>query len=484
MTGRPSFTFEGSTQPRRRNDLLRAARGGMSQGKLADLVSAEIYRATGQTMLVTAKSISDWECGWYTWPSAEVRMALCSILRKSEPSELGFYKRRVASKQLSVLPVSLLDLTTDHWPAAQSETLRVPGGRSYAGVDIAAHYREVELPGEGWLLVDPGKDAGAPLSRPDRRSLVIAVDHERRFYASDGRRFVDRAGRRTGPQPISTAALLDDLTTGIIWAATNTDIALLADDAQLVNTQARLAHYDGRRTSDVALSEVPTLNAVAGQWLESRFCARHITRNLDRLSGQPFFWTRENRGEEAASWLLWKHKYEYLRRTSRWFPQMRRALRVSEDDIVESPRYERVLLLLAVALMEAFGITVEFSPEPEHAEVEGFVLAGDAMVANWLGGAGLWYVDASAPPSRQSVFSDVEASVAAESLVAEPTPQRRLAAVASYLNVPWPWFHRRCEQLAIAGVDDIVHPRSRLLSTRGLNTAIRYVAYLNDLQRS
>jgi F0F1-type ATP synthase beta subunit len=42
----------------------------MTQAVLADLVTAEIYRATGQEILITAKAISDWECGWYTWPSA------------------------------------------------------------------------------------------------------------------------------------------------------------------------------------------------------------------------------------------------------------------------------------------------------------------------------------------------------------------------------------------------------------------------------
>jgi hypothetical protein len=166
-------------------------------------------------------------------------------------------------------------------------------------VDVGAHFCKVELPGEGWLMIDPRKDAS--LSRPDRRSLVIVVDRERRYYVSDGRRFVDRAGRRTGLQPISSATVLDDLTVGILWATTNTDVALLADDSQLASSQARLAHHEGRRTSDVPLSEVPGLNAVAGQWLGSRFCARHITRNLDRLSGEPFFWTREKRGEEAPS---------------------------------------------------------------------------------------------------------------------------------------------------------------------------------------
>ncbi|WP_432887851.1 hypothetical protein ACQPYH_06175 [Kribbella sp. CA-245084] len=75
-----------------------------------------------------------------------------------------------------------------------------------------------------------------------------------------------------------------------------------------------LAHYERRRASDVPLTEVPRLNPVAGQWLGSRFCARHITRNFDRLSEQLFFWTRESRGEEAMSWSLWRHKFEYLRR--------------------------------------------------------------------------------------------------------------------------------------------------------------------------
>ncbi|MFD7159401.1 hypothetical protein ACFV9C_32715 [Kribbella sp. NPDC059898] len=347
-------------------------------------------------------------------------------------------------------------------------------------MDVAAHYCEATFPGQGWLMVDPG--AEAVLNRPDRRSLVLVVDDEHRHYVSDGRRFVDRAGRRTGPQPISSAMVLDDLTVGIIWAATNTDVALLADDAHLAMSQARLAHYERRHRSDVPLTEVPTLNPVGGQWLGSRFCARHITRNLDRLSGEPFFWTRESRGEEAASWLLWRHKFEYLRRTSRWYPGMRRGFRISEADVADSPPYERVLLLLAIALMEAFGITVLLSPEPEHAAVEGFALGGDAIVANWLGGSGLWYVDASAPASRRAVFRDVVGEVSEASLAAAPDGRLRMEAVADYLNVSWSWFRRRCAELATSGVDDLANPRSRLLSTRGLNTAIRYVAYIDTLE--
>ena len=67
-------------------------------------------------------------------------------------------------------------------------------------------------------------------------------------------------------------------------------------------------------------------------------------------------------------------------------------------------------------------------------------------------------------------------------LVAQPMSAMRLAAMASCLNVPWQWFRRQCEELAVAGIDDIVHPGSRLLSTRGLNTAVRCVAYLDALE--
>jgi hypothetical protein len=447
------------------------------------MINTAIYRATGRVSAVTSKSISDWECGWYTWPSADVRQALCQVLGASTPAELGFEKRRTRrAEQFPATAVSVLDLMSGHRPQGAVEALSLPAGRSFAGVEVAAHYCDVDKVGQGWLMVEAGNDLAGSLNRPDRRSLVVAVDRDRRYYVSDGRRFLNRGGRRTGPQPVSSATVIDDLTVGIIWATNNADTALLADDAQLARSQARLAQYEARSTSEATVHEVPALNAVSSQWLGSRFCARHITRHLDRRSDHPFFWTREQRGEEAASWLLWAHKFEYLRRTSRWFTGMRRGFCIPEDEVAASPRYERVMLLLAMALMEAFGITVELSAEPEHATVEGFVLADEVIVANWLGGSGLWYVDAITSPARRSTYRDLDGYLAAESLIAQPTSARRLEALASYLNVPWPWFRRRCEELALAGVDDIAHPRSRLLSTRGLNTAVRYVAYIDSLE--
>lgn len=309
----------------------------MPQATLAERVNAEIYRATGKVSAVTSKSISDWERGWYTWPSADAREALCRILNVATPAELGFYKpppRRAKTRPREV--VSLRDSTGGGREAVQVgeiETLNVPAGRSFAGVEVVAYHFAAEKAGHEWLMVEPDVELVQSLTRPDRRSLVVAVDDEGKYYVSDGRRFAGRAARRTGSQPLPSANVLDDLTVGIIWAITNTDLAVLADDAQLATCQAQLAHYEERPASEAMLDEVPGLNAVSSRWLGSRFCARHITRHLDRLSDAPLFWTREQRGEEAASWLIWSHKYEYLRRTSRWFGGMRRGFCIPQTEV-------------------------------------------------------------------------------------------------------------------------------------------------------
>ena len=481
-----------TSRVRQPNELLRKARGEISQATLADLINSEIYRTTGRVAAITSKSISDWERGWYSWPAADVRSALCNALGVSEPIELGFQKRRRTSPDRSISPAArevrpLLEVVGSGQKAAEAgavEALSVPGGRSFVGVELAAHHCVAEGTGRGWVVVEPPEDSVRSLSRPDRRSLLVAADphgDEPRYYVSDGRRFAGRAVRSTGPQLVPTAHLLDDLTVGIIWAIANTDLALLGDDAQLDRYQGRLAHYEGRPASAATLSEVPDLNAVSRQWLGSRFCSRHIMRHWERLTAAPLFWTREQRGEDAVSWLIWSHKFEYLRRTSRR-GGTRRGFCIPAHEVLSSPQYERVLLLLAMALMEAFAIRVELSAEPQLGEIEGFVLADDVIVANWLRAPGLWYVDAGAPPSRWSTYREITGHLAAESVATQSTAAGRLEALAGYLNISWGWFRKRCQELALLGVDGFAHPRSRLLSTSGLNTAIRYVAYLDRLE--
>jgi hypothetical protein len=457
----------------------------LSQAALAELVNAEIYRATRRESVLTAKSISDWERGWYWWPRADVRAALCKALGVAEAADLGFEKPKRRGSGPSAADNSLLGLIARGRDAqvGDLEVLSVAGGRSFFGAELAVHHCVVEGSSREWVVAEPSVETIGELSRPDRRPVVVASSgDQQRYYVSDGRWFVGRSVRRPTRQLIPTAHVLDELTLALLWAITNTDQALLADDRNLEKYAARLARYEMQSSSAVTLSEVPELNVVSRRWLGSKFCSRHIMRHWDRLADGPLFWTREQRGEDAVSWLIWSHKFEYLRSTSRRFAGARRGFCIPVHEVESSPLYERVLMLLAAALMEAFEIRVEVTSEPEFGEVEGFVLADGAIVANWLNAPGVWYVDAEAPVSRWSTYRELSGQLASESIVGHPTAAGRLEALADYLGIPWGWLRNRCQELALVGVDGIVQPRSRLLSTDGLNTAIRYVAYLDRLE--
>lgn len=479
---------------RQPNLLLRQARGELSQAALAELVNAEMFRAIGSEGGISAKSISDYERGWYTWPVEPVRAALCAVLKTAAAEDLGFYKRRAVraprggqSFQELGQPMTLIDLakSEEEIPATAVGYVEVPGGRTFLGAGLVVQYCEATASGEGRMTAELSDQAAAMLIRPDLRTILIAENragdrHER--YLLEGRELVVR--RPSGGE-IPTAFTLDDFTIGIVWAIANTDTAILADDMALDSYRSQLTRYERLSASSATQSEAPDLNGVAGQWLGSYFCAGHISRNLMRLSPRPFFWTREGRGEEAASWLLWTHKLDYLRHTARTVPAARRGVCVPQHEVDASPRYERLVLLLAMALMEAFGIIVEVSNETDLQEVEGFVLGDQAaIVANWLRAPGLWYVETHAPPSRRSVYADVAKRSASQSIIAQPTSARRLEAMAAYLDIPWPWFRRRCQELALSGVEGLARPRSRLLSTDGITTAIRYVAYLDKTSTS
>jgi Cytidine and deoxycytidylate deaminase zinc-binding region len=117
---------------------------------------------------------------------------------------------------------------------------------------------------------------------------------------------------------------------------------------------------------------------------------------VGQLAETPAFWTPEQRGEEASSWLLFAHKYAYLEQLRERFPGgMTRSFCVPEPMVIASTTSERVLMLLAAALMESFDIQCPVTSEPEYSTVDGFVLDADrrAIVANWVGTEGLWFVD-------------------------------------------------------------------------------------------
>jgi transcriptional regulator with XRE-family HTH domain len=384
---------------------------------------------------------------------------------------------------------------TDRWPATVVSRLipaegtdwriRFPAGRIFDGAEVTTQvHASVAQPG-GVALVQPERRRLAQFTRPRQRGLLVAaadtVDAGA-YYALDARESA-RQAIETPDNPTITiprAYLLDDLTYGVMWAMTSLDDAVLADDGPLHAHRQDLAHYEGLTGSTVSREEAGGLATISQMWLGSDFCARHIVRNLGSLEASPLFWTREQRGEEASTWLLWRHKVAYLQRTSSLGTPVARGFCLPEQLVDESPRHERVLLLLSAALMESFGIRVCVTPEPAYGEVEGFVLGGHVIVANWIRTPGLWHVDTRNPGDR-SRFSDTAGQVTAHSVIDGATPRRRLMALAAYLRIPWKWFHSRCAELGAEGFTRLAAPRSRLLTVDGLNLAAHYVGQLSNL---
>ncbi|MGW1620960.1 helix-turn-helix domain-containing protein [Streptomyces sp. NPDC002172] len=362
----------------------------------------------------------------------------------------------------------------------------LPGGRSMLGSQLSLQVHPARIEGSRVIVSVPDQQrVDEFLARPHRGLLVGAVDTggASRFYALDGRAARTKITRASGAYEVTapTAYELDDLTYSLLWAVSNYDDALQADDQALAETRSDLKAYERLSASAVSREAAPGLNTVAHMWLGSDFCARHILRALPELPALPAFWTREQRGEEASAWLIFDHKFPYLRETTKALGSTStRAFCIPEDVVRSSPRYERILLFLAVALMESLGIHAQFTADPAYEAVEGFVVAPDkeAVIANWVRGEGMWHVDVTARSSVVREFTIAARDVNADSFTAAPTPSGRLRALAHYLDLPWSWLIERCGQLARYGSSGLVQSRSRLVSAAGIDAACAYVGSL------
>lgn len=149
--------------------------------------------------------------------------------------------------------------------------------------------------------------------------------------------------------------------------------------------------------------------------------------------------------------------------------------------MLDSAPSERILLLLAAALMESLGIRTQFCSDPALSRVDGFVLApaSEAVIANWVRTEGRWYVDKTQSKSVVQEFGDVIGHARAHGLSDAANPAARLAALADYLSIDWTWLTSRCRVLAEHSCRNFARPRSRLLSIDGVDAACRYVASLH-----
>jgi hypothetical protein len=320
-------------------------------------------------------------------------------------------------------------------------------------------------------------------SRGAGRGLLVAACQSPegpRFFAIDSREAARRAAHCEAPAvAVPDAYELDDLTFGLLWACASLDTGLQVDDQELTVAVGELAPYESLPSSAVSREAVAGLGMTSQIWLGSDFCARHILRNLEDLPAPPVFWTREQTGSEACPWLLFEHKHAYLRATQDRFGEssLSRMFCIPHSVAASSALYERVLLLLAVSLMEARGIHVKVCDDPAYSGVEGFVLGGQskAIIANWVRGEGIWHVDTARRPSVLSDFREASGHASAHSVIEAETPAGRLQALAGYLDVDWIWIQDRCRSLATVGTAGLLRPRSRHISTIGVDTACSYL---------
>jgi hypothetical protein len=208
--------------------------------------------------------------------------------------------------------------------------------------------------------------------------------------------------------------------------------------------------------------------------------------DVDVETAFPVFWTREQTGSQASPWLLFEHKHAYLRATRDRFHDtaLSRMFCIPHRAVAGSPVFERILLLLSIALMEATGIHVKVCDDPACADVEGFVLSGhhQAIIANWVRGDGIWHVDTARRASVLSDFREASGHVSTRSIIDAPSPGQRLQAMAHYLDLNWPWLQARCHQLAQTGTTGLLRPRSRHIATTGVDAACAFIGQATTSQ--
>lgn len=369
--------------------------------------------------------------------------------------------------------------------------VHLPGGKTFSGSTVTMRLCERAVARSGGFDVTLPKspDVIEFLRRPQQAGLVTSVpgDSGDRFFFLDKSAARLQARRQNDRQirvRVPAANEMDDLVYGVIWAVSNLDSTLLEDDSRIVQSRQRLAPYRNMLSSAAGSEAADSLHSLSRAWLGSDFCARYITANLGDAPGAPDFWTREQTGEEACLWLFVAHKVKYLKETHRVSElsapkRSTRTFCIPEDVARSGALHERLLLFLAVALMEAFDIEVHVSVDPRFADVEGFVLVpgSRALIANWVRAESIWHVDSKESRRALPDFAEPLEEAMRDGLFRHQESFSRLLTLADYLDIDWPQVRSRCRSLADSGISNLIQPKSRFLTLEGLDIACRYIAF-------
>jgi transcriptional regulator with XRE-family HTH domain len=395
-------------------------------------------------------------------------------------------------------------LLQERWPGARvSKTspdhgvdrhLELPPGRVLDGSGrIAVQLRPLEPGPDGSLVLQSGDGRMREFLAARQRGMLIGMQEIEGAVTVRGldtryaRARLAGDGQAQAPLTFDDGCELDEFAYALIWAVTSLDDALLADDRQIDERVQRSAPSRSSRSLTASADDEGDLTAAAQMWLGSNLCARHILRSIGRPRDVPVFWTREQSGEEACLWLLFRHKQEYLKNLAARFAgnpaaAPHRGFCVPPDMAATAPKWERILFFLAAALMEATGTHVDVIQEPGYGAVGGFVLlpGSRAIIATWLRAEGA--CDAGTTSSRAVLreYADVTGHAAVHSVVEAAVPQGRLRVLADYLSLDWTWLTQRSVGLGAGGCGRLVRPRSRLLSLAGIDEALRFVGAMGQ----
>lgn len=457
---------------------------GYSQQQLAEVIGVEL------------STVGRWERGNVA-PQPWARRALAGNLRLSLAeldhilTDTGEYNHRTTSRVSDSAPSSFVtDLVRTISPrqhqCGAAETIALPGGRALPGTSVAVSSVPIDTArGEHTLPAEAvSQELYALLYRGDR-SLVLTMGDDatttqvRGIDGTTAKRQLTRYGSVCVPE----AFVLDELTLGLTWALLNYDDATLADDDLLETSREELTtSHDSDRSLPAEL--LAQMSLPSQMMLGSHTCADFILNNLAELDTAPTFWTREQHGEDASSWLFFRHKLEYLIATGD--PQAPpekwpiRLFCVPQADVDDSTTSERILLLLAAALMESTGIRSYVTSAPELSSVDGFVLgARHALIANWVRTGSVWHTNHVRARYRLHTLDEISHYGMASAINRASDSTTRLSSFADYLGLDWLWLVQRCRMLGEQSFASLARPRSRRLSTAGADRACRYIAGLS-----
>lgn len=468
----------------------------------ARALAKEVNAPRLASVTVARRTFDRWFAGdWYGCPQKDAARVLERLLgfprtelfapapdvleaRKTVHDRGGVRASVVISQRwpTSRLFLSAADGVADSWELTGRNVL---DGTTSAVHFLPAARREDEV---SLRPQDPG--SLARFLRQARRGLLVGVEEREddlRLYVIDSvnaRKNLAAFTSRGEGLALLAAHELDDLTYGILWSLVQLDDGLLADDRALDEEQQVLETYLRLPRSAPSRMTLPMLTSVGANWLGSAFCAQHIQRRLHQASEAPLFWTREQTGEEAAAWLFFRHKVAYLK-ALRWqfgdaASPLSRTFCIPEAEVTRTGRYERVLLFLAIAMMEMYGIRVQVTTRAEYSAVDGFALVPGqrAIVANWVRTDELWITDSTTARADLRSYHEAISDAADQSLLRGPDPETRLRVLADYLDLDWRWVTRRCRDLGDCGVANLVWPRSRLISIDALDEVLRFLGHL------